>query len=416
MAGAYVAKPAVSTSPTVPPGWNDDWPPPGATDQDYPGIDPDPFFPAPYPPGYVPEFSLVMTADTPLGYNGTASVTGSMRDYDTYVTNEPSAITWTAAIGGSAVNLRLDGEDDYALSLSSAVSYGTYWGATPSIEFELTGDNSGDTVVLTGISTISGETIVQTTNVEIYELSLVMSAAATLQYDATLTVTTSLRNDETLGTDEPTSSTLVWTATINSVAVDLRFSGDPSYSSSINSAYSDLGSFWGAIKNIEFELTTGNEDDILVLQATSTAFGSTLVITSNITITIPPDSFTCEYELSDVSGDFFAPSTIDIRPSPHPAGFDIYIYFNTDTGYSITNNEPSEWVTDAPEGIAASIAGSFASLRHFYFQVGLSATITFRTYNNEVLLNTLTRVESVGSLTRWLTWNPSTGVVTIINP
>lgn len=159
MAGAYVAKPAVVSVPDVPPGWDDDWPPPGATDPPWANIDPDPFFPAPYPPGYTPEFSLVMTATAAIAYNGTASVTGSMRDHDTYATNEPSAITWTATIGGAAINLRFSGDEDYESSLSSSVAFSTYWGATPSIEFELTGDNNGDVVTLTGTSTIDRRAI-----------------------------------------------------------------------------------------------------------------------------------------------------------------------------------------------------------------------------------------------------------------
>jgi len=68
MAGAYVAKPDVVSMPDVPPGWNPNWPFPGATDPDYPGIDPDPFFPAPYPPGYTPTLTLVMTATDTIAY------------------------------------------------------------------------------------------------------------------------------------------------------------------------------------------------------------------------------------------------------------------------------------------------------------------------------------------------------------
>lgn len=145
MPGIYVAKPAVASVPDVPEGWDLDWPFCGVS-----GYDPDPFFPAPYPPGYTPTLTLVMTADDELAFDGTATVTGSARDNATYATNEPSAITWTAAIDGAPVNLRFNGDSSYSSSLSSAVSFGTYWGATPSIEFELTEDNADDVVTLTG--------------------------------------------------------------------------------------------------------------------------------------------------------------------------------------------------------------------------------------------------------------------------
>ena len=155
MAGAYVAKPAVVSIPDVPPGWDPDWPRP--PDED----------PAPYPPGYEPDLSMVMTADDTLSFDGTATVTGSARDNSTYATNEPSAMTWTAAISGTPVNLRFNGDVDYLSSLSSAVSFGTYWGATPSIEFDLDTDNIGDTVILTGYYTLDGIRITSTKSIEI---------------------------------------------------------------------------------------------------------------------------------------------------------------------------------------------------------------------------------------------------------
>lgn len=142
-------EPAAAADPGYPPGWADyPWP-----------------FPGPYPPGYSPTLTLVMTATDSIAYNGTASVTGSARDQGTYATNEPSAITWTATIAGSPINLRFNGETNYSSSLSSAVSFGTYWGATPSIEFELTEDNADDVVTLRGVYQLDGLWIEQTENI-----------------------------------------------------------------------------------------------------------------------------------------------------------------------------------------------------------------------------------------------------------
>ena len=114
-----------------------------------------------------------MTATDSIAYNGTASVTDSARDQGTYATNEPSDITWTAKDqDGGAVNLRFNGDEDYSASISSAVSFGTYWGATASIEFDLTEDNVDDTVTLTGYYTLDGIQVVQTEDITILAVDL----------------------------------------------------------------------------------------------------------------------------------------------------------------------------------------------------------------------------------------------------
>ncbi len=148
MAGAYVAKPAVVSVPDVPPGWDDDWPIPGET-----GYDPDPFFPAPFPPGYATSYSIVTTATASIAPTDTASATSSVRDQSTYATNEPSVITWTATIDGSAIDLKFDG-GSFASSISESAVFGTYWGTTPDIIFDLDDTNNEDTVVLKALCTL----------------------------------------------------------------------------------------------------------------------------------------------------------------------------------------------------------------------------------------------------------------------
>lgn len=168
MAGAYVAKPIVVSIPDIPPGWDPDWPRPG--DTDVPGYDPDPFFPAPFPPGYSPDYSLAMTASESIAYNGTAAVTGSLRDHLTHATNEPDVIVWTATVSSSpsrSVNLRFSGDEDYAVSISSNCTFGTYWGAAPDIEFELTEEDTGGTIILTARSAISGACVGATLAIEV---------------------------------------------------------------------------------------------------------------------------------------------------------------------------------------------------------------------------------------------------------
>jgi hypothetical protein len=128
-------------------------------------------FDAPFPPGYEPDYSLVLTVTEAMAFDGTASVTGSLRDHSTYATNEPTALVWTAAIGGVAVNLRFSGETEYAASISSNCIFGTYWGATPDIEFELTEDDLGSTVVLTGTTSIGGVAVAQTAEILLFTLT-----------------------------------------------------------------------------------------------------------------------------------------------------------------------------------------------------------------------------------------------------
>lgn len=157
MAGAYTAKAAAAAAdPGYPPGWPSyPWPfPSGGSFA--------------YPPGYTPTLSLLMTATDSIAFDGTASVTGSARDQDTYVTNEPSAITWRAQDQDeNVVNLRFSGEEDYSSSISSDVSFGSYWGATPSIEFELTADNVDDVITLTGFYTLDEIQVVSTESITI---------------------------------------------------------------------------------------------------------------------------------------------------------------------------------------------------------------------------------------------------------
>lgn len=167
MAGAYNARePADPADPGFPPGWPGyPWPFPGQS-----GYDPDPFFPAPFPPGYEPDYLFAVFGTESIAYNGAASITGTFRDHDTYATNEPDVIVWTATVSSSPtrdVKLRFLGDEDYVDSISSVCVFGTYWGATPDIEFELTGEDDGGTVILTGKSAISGSYLAATFAIEI---------------------------------------------------------------------------------------------------------------------------------------------------------------------------------------------------------------------------------------------------------
>lgn len=147
MSGAYVAKPeATPDPPDVPDGWNDDWEHPG-----------------PFPPGYIPDYSHVISGDSTITYDGTSNNTVTLYDHVSYRTTEPtgSQITWTATIGGTLVKLRLAGGGDYSASVVSSYSdLGSgFYGASVSFEFDIDADNVGDNIVLTSLSTVDGYSV-----------------------------------------------------------------------------------------------------------------------------------------------------------------------------------------------------------------------------------------------------------------
>jgi len=293
-AGAYVARPAVPpvypegppTVDDVPPGWNLNWP-----------------FPGPYPPGYAPTLTLPMTATETIRFFGTTAITGEFRDNDDFVTNEPDAVIITATIGDVAVNLRFSGDTEYASSISSDSTLGDYWIINPDIEFELSRRQEGAIVVLTGTSAVDGITVIGEVNVAIYLpiYSLVMSGPEGIQYDEAASITVSFRDHDTLETDEPIGCTFTWTATLDGVAVGLRFSGDPAYSSSISSSYSDIGDYWGAEKSIEFDLDEDDVEKTITLTVEGTIFEEDLLDTIDISIDpIPyPVSFVTSLIITD---------------------------------------------------------------------------------------------------------------------
>ncbi len=152
MAGAYTAKPdTVPSEPDVPPGWEPTWP-----------------FPGPLPPGYEPEYTIVTTAPSSLAPDGTASITSTIRDHDDYSTSEPSSVSWTASIDGTFINLKFDG-GSFSSVITEDPEFGDYWGTTPSIVFDLDDDNLGDTVLLQASCTLRGDTLTDTSNIEVVE-------------------------------------------------------------------------------------------------------------------------------------------------------------------------------------------------------------------------------------------------------
>lgn len=116
--------------------------------------------------------------------------------------------------------------------------------------------------------------------------SLNLSASASMSYDGAASSTVSLRDHVDHGTARPSGCSVTWTATIGGEAINLRFSGETSYASSIVSSYGDIGDYWGAAPEIEFELTEENDGDTVVLLASSTVFGNAVFNTCEINVTV----------------------------------------------------------------------------------------------------------------------------------
>ncbi len=317
MSGAYVAKPAMPPTPDPPvadppPGWNPNWP-----------------FPGPLPPGYVPEYTFPVTATAVIKVGQAAAVAGTAYDHATYITNEPDVAALGAAIGGEVISVSPSG---------ASFSEGVYWNISDNITFGITKANEGQTIELTATSAIGGEIITGTASIGIYEYvySLNLSGDSTIGIDddESVSVTVTLRDHDTLKSDAPGAAVLTWTATINGAAIGLRFAIDASYSSSIESEYSDLGDYYGAEENIEFDLDNDDSGETVVLRVESTVYGNEINKTLDIDVQGNP-----EYAIYSVtfSGDDAAH---EIPPGHEHAGtyeknsYSASIYLGNSAGFT----------------------------------------------------------------------------------
>jgi len=224
MAGAYTALPDTDNTPDVPPGWNPNWPHPG-----------------PSPPGYTPDYSLDIAGS---GTTESAYVpTVLLVDHDAYATQNPSGktIVWTATIDDETVQVKLNEEDEFSDSVSSSYSEqdDAFWGAEPTIIFDIDGSNAGDTIVLTATSVIfNNETVHQTHEI-------------TVTFTATFVITWSYTNG---GPDPGDETGLVGTIMFgdgSTIPDSLTEPGGEYFHASLNNE------LWGAVE-VEFQ---GNEGE-----------------------------------------------------------------------------------------------------------------------------------------------------------
>jgi len=163
MAGAYVAKPDVVSMPDVPPGWNPNWPFPGA-----------------YPPGYIPILTIIMGSDIAVSVGSSVSVTTSFRDHATYATNEPNTVYFTATINSVLIRLRWSGDALYGYSANDSAAFDTYWNTSNNLIFDIDESNTGDIIVLTASSSVGNDLVSETASITVSNIhSAVLTFTAT---------------------------------------------------------------------------------------------------------------------------------------------------------------------------------------------------------------------------------------------
>ncbi len=183
MGGAYVAKPAVPTEPDVPPGWDPDW--------DFPG---------PNPPGYEPEYSLNLSAQSQMIPGVTVDdISLFLADHDTYETREPqSHMIWSAIFGdsGDIVQMKLLGGGAYQDSVDASYILGdVFYESNPDFDFDVSASDIGRIVILNVNSTPFENHQVESAA----EITVVTAAeppeypeGGTLTFSATMSVSASL--------------------------------------------------------------------------------------------------------------------------------------------------------------------------------------------------------------------------------
>jgi hypothetical protein len=75
-----------------------------------------------------------------------------------------------------------------------------------------------------------------------------------------------------------------WSAKIGTTPLNLRLSGDIEYSSSLTFDYASVSGYFGAIDDIEFEISEANDGQTITLSVSSTVDGETYTDTASIVV------------------------------------------------------------------------------------------------------------------------------------
>lgn len=111
----------------------------------------------------ITDFSLVVTASTPMFLDETTSVVASLRDQATQKTPEPSikTVTWTANLDSRVVPIRWAGSGaEWANSITSTLAdAGAYWESSGEIEILFYSTDGERTITITGVATAGGYSV-----------------------------------------------------------------------------------------------------------------------------------------------------------------------------------------------------------------------------------------------------------------
>jgi len=117
-------------------------------------------------------------------------------------------------------------------------------------------------------------------------LSMSSSGRTSMDYNGSAAVTFTLKDKVTYQTHDP-GTTMTISATLDGAAVGLRKSGGSTYASSVSYDYAELASeFYGALTDLEFELTGDDRDKTLRIYSTSTTWGYSVSDTHDITVEV----------------------------------------------------------------------------------------------------------------------------------
>ncbi len=254
---------------------------------------------------------------------------------------------------------------------------------------------------------------------------------ASIAYDAAISASTQLRDQTDYTTGEPdSSSSITWSATVNGSLRRIRFDGIGSYASSVDSSYASSAGFWGAATNLDVELTEADGGEDLVLALTSTVGFS--VVTDSQTISIVMSytfSLAMDWDMPMVN----SPNHIATGVN-RTSGF-----YNWAAYSSATSPGDPEYTGQTSEDLSVFVLGGLSrplritalppvvSYPLLYMMIynkttsGRSptpVTFTFKTYTDGALTSTRIKANSSGldPIVEWLTWEPSTGEVTVTNP
>ena len=230
-------------------------------------------------------YSLVMTMATSSLAGDALPVIGSFRLDGTRRTIEPPdpTVTWTAAVDGSPVDLRIAGVGSFESSITSeAADSGIYWQSSTSLEFEDIGSAVDQILTVTGSATMIETAVSDSKAAAVPDYSLVATGPTAISFDTAAATTASFRADSIDKTVEPSNKAITWTATVDGSPVDLRIDGG--FAASQEDTVVDSGDFWEVTSSLKFDLSEAYEERAMVVTGAGVIDGLAVNDTAAFTV------------------------------------------------------------------------------------------------------------------------------------